>query len=75
MNAQFPHQDPCNCRACREYAERLDLVEALNNPIPQPLADALARSATGFNQPSLKPVSLGAEPFQQYDKQQSAGVL
>jgi hypothetical protein len=51
------------------YRQHLELVRALGNPVPKPVADALTRATTVFNQPSLKPVSLSAEPFQENHQQ------
>jgi hypothetical protein len=56
-------------RADAIYRQHLELVRALGNPAPKPVADALARAAAVFNQPTLKPVSLSPEPFQENHQQ------
>jgi hypothetical protein len=62
-------------RADAIYRQHLEIVLALGNPVPKPVSDALARAATVFNEPTLKPVSLSAESFQENDNQRAAGVV
>jgi hypothetical protein len=62
MSAQFPHLEPCECRDCCDYAERLSLVEALNNPVPEVVADALARQWGRYDDDGLPTIVESPEP-------------
>jgi hypothetical protein len=57
MSAQFPHPNPCECRGCCDYAERLTLVEALDNPVPVAVADALFRQWCRYDDVGFLPLS------------------